>query len=203
MFGRDKEARSAGATAESGASPSENPDTGSVGKGAPTPKRKAQEAARKRPLVPNDRKEAKVRNRQAQQRERARMREALDTGEEKYLPLRDKGPQRRFVRDYVDARYNAGEYLIIAAFVFVLITFIPIPGLTFWILIAFWAMFAVVFVDGFLLYRRMKGLLIRKFGMAQPGTAWYAVTRSAQLRRLRLPKPMVKRGEYPNASQPN
>lgn len=200
MFGRNKEPQPAQATAEDESSSNENPETRNLGKGAPTPKRKSQEAARKRPLVPNDRKEAKARNREAQQRERARMRQALDTGEEKYLPLRDKGPQRRFVRDYVDARYNAGEYLIIAAFVFVLITFIPIPGLTFWILIAFWAMFAIVFVDGFLLHRRMKGLLTRKFGLVQPGTAWYAVTRSAQLRRLRLPKPMVKRGEYPDAS---
>lgn len=183
--------------AENGGSSDPDPQPGPQGKGAPTPKRKTQEAARKRPLVPNDRKEAKARNREAQQRERAKMRQALDTGEEKYLPLRDKGPQRRFVRDYVDARYNAGEYLIIAAFVFVLITFVPIPGLTFWILIAFWAMFAVVFADCFLLYRRMKRLLAQKFGDVQPGTPWYAVTRAAQLRRLRLPKPLVKRGEYP------
>lgn len=199
VFGRKKEAHPVPTMAENGASSDPDPQPGPQGKGAPTPKRKEQEAARKRPLVPNDRKEAKARNREAQQRERAKMRQALDTGDEKYLPLRDKGPQRRFVRDYVDARYNAGEYLIIAAFVFVLITFVPIPGLTFWILIAFWAMFAVVFVDCFLLYRRMKRLLLQKFGDIQPGTPWYAVTRSAQLRRLRLPKPQVKRGQYPVA----
>lgn len=174
-----------------------SPEAGRQGKGTPTPKRKTQEAARKRPLVPNDRKEAKARNRQAQQVERARMRRALDTGEEKYLPLRDKGPQRRFVRDYVDARYSVGEFLIIAAFVFVLITFIPVPGLAFWILIAFWVMFALVFLDGFMLHRKLKRLLTGKFGQVESGAAWYGVTRSAQLRRLRLPKPMVKRGEYP------
>lgn len=184
---------------ESGSSSNPDPDSEPQGKGAPTPKRKEQEAARKRPLVPNDRKQAKARSREAQQRERAKMRQALDTGDEKYLPLRDKGPQRRFVRDYVDARFNAGEYLIIAAFVFVLITFIPVAGLTFWILIAFWAMFVGVFIDCFLLYRRMKRLLPAKFGEIQSGTPWYAVTRSAQLRRLRLPKPQVKRGEYPDA----
>src|SRR3954454_2884040 len=74
-----------------------------IGKGAPTPSRKAQEAARKRPLVPNDRKEAAriQRSQSATARERARV--GMAAGDEKYLPARDRGVQKRFVRDYVDA----------------------------------------------------------------------------------------------------
>ncbi len=50
------------------------------------------------------------------------MRQALDTGDEKFLPLRDKGPQKRFARDYVDARFSLGEYLMFGALVFVIIS---------------------------------------------------------------------------------
>ena len=50
-----------------------------IGKGAPTPKRRAQEAARKRPLVPEDRKASKAAERQAVQDQRLKMRQALDT----------------------------------------------------------------------------------------------------------------------------
>ena len=72
-----------------------------TGKGAPTPRRKDQEAARKRPLVPNDRKAARDANRTAQADQRLKKREAMNTGDERYLPFRDKGPQKRFVRDFV------------------------------------------------------------------------------------------------------
>ena len=34
------------------------------------------------------------------------------TGDERHLPLRDKGPVRRFIRDYVDARFSIGEILL-------------------------------------------------------------------------------------------
>ncbi|MDN6679113.1 MAG: DUF3043 domain-containing protein, partial [Yaniella sp.] len=54
-------------------------------KGRPTPKRRDQEAANRRPLISDDRKVAKQQHKQAVAEERARMRRALDTGEEKYL----------------------------------------------------------------------------------------------------------------------
>ena len=34
------------------------------------------------------------------------------TGDEANLPLRDKGPAKRFIRDYVDARWNVGEFML-------------------------------------------------------------------------------------------
>ena len=71
-------------------------------KGRPTPKRKDAEAARIHPLVPKDRKEAKRAARAARNARFDAEQRALVTGEEKYLPARDKGAARRFVRDYVD-----------------------------------------------------------------------------------------------------
>jgi hypothetical protein len=58
------------------------------------------------PLVPEDRKAARLQSRSTAVEERARLREALNTGEERYLPLRDKGPNRRYIRQFVDARWN-------------------------------------------------------------------------------------------------
>ena len=68
-------------------------DTTTGGKGRATPTRAEQEAARKRPLVA-DTKEAKARAKAelAAQREKARV--GMAAGEDRYLPVRDKGPQR-------------------------------------------------------------------------------------------------------------
>ncbi len=171
-----------------------------MGKGAPTPKRKAQEAARKRPLVPEDRKASKAAERQAIQDQRTKMRQALDTGDEKFLPLRDKGPQKRYARDYVDARFSLGEYLMFGALVFVIISLI-VPASSeqmVYVLGGFWVMFLAVFVDVFILSRQLRKKLTEKFGGVERGTVWYGSMRSLQFRKLRLPKPLVKRGQYPS-----
>ena len=81
-------------------------------KGRPTPKRKEAEAANKRPLVPVDRKSAAKAAREAQRERREREYKAMQTGDERYLPARDRGPVRRYVRDYVDARYSLGEFFL-------------------------------------------------------------------------------------------
>ena len=60
-------------------------------KGHATPTRKEQEAARKRPLVPSDRRLASRQSRTQMQAARERARVGMANGEEKYLPARDKG----------------------------------------------------------------------------------------------------------------
>ncbi|MFQ4148967.1 DUF3043 domain-containing protein [Arthrobacter sp. LAPM80] len=175
-------------------------------KGVPTPSRKAQEEARKRPLVPNDRAAAKVAARDSRREEQARMRRALDTGEERFLPIRDKGPQKRYARDYVDARFSVGEYVMFAALAIVLLTLV-IPtrnadgtsnDAQLIVFGLFWVMVAGVAVDVWLMSRRLKRQIAAKFGSVDPGVIWYGSMRSMQFRRLRLPKPMVGRGEWPS-----
>jgi hypothetical protein len=170
-----------------------------AGKGAPTPSRAQQEAARKRPLVPNDRKEAakQARAKAAESRERARV--GMAVGDERYLPMRDRGPQKKYVRDYVDARFSVGEVLIPVMFAVILLTFIPDAAVQSIGILALWAFFLIAVADvvvlGFMLNRKLAA----KFGADKvERVRWYAAMRALQLRPLRLPKPQVKRRQYPS-----
>ncbi|MBT2498421.1 DUF3043 domain-containing protein [Agromyces sp. ISL-38] len=170
-----------------------------AGKGSPTPSRKEQEAARKRPLVPNDRKEAarQARAKSAAARERARL--GMAAGDEKYLPMRDRGPQKKFVRDYVDARFSIGEVLIPVMFAVILLTFVPSVEAQSIGIIALWAFFLVAVIDVVILGFLVRRKLTEKFGADKvERVRWYAAMRALQLRPLRLPKPQVKRGQYPS-----
>ena len=184
---------------EAGADDAASEATAKLGKGSPTPSRAEREAARRRPLVPNDRKEAakQARAKQAEARERARI--GMAAGEDRYLPMRDRGPQKKYVRDYVDARFSIGEVLIPVMFAVILLTFFPSPEVQTIGILALWAFFIVAIVDvvilGFLVTRKLKA----KFGEDKvERVRWYAAMRALQLRPLRLPKPQVKRGKYPS-----
>ncbi|MFN3707019.1 DUF3043 domain-containing protein [Microcella sp.] len=168
-------------------------------KGRPTPTRKEREAARKRPLVPDDRKRARAENRQRMAEARERAREGLARGEERYLPQRDRGPQRRYVRDYVDARTSFGEFMIPVMFLVIIATFLPSVDAQFIAIISLWGFFLIAIADSILLGYLVKRRLRKKFGddKVEKGVGWYAGMRALQLRVLRLPKPQVKRGEYP------
>jgi Protein of unknown function (DUF3043) len=175
-----------------------NTDSNS-GKGHATPTRKEREAANARPLVSGDRKVGNkaARAKMAEARDRARV--GMANGEEKYLQLRDRGPQRRYIRDYVDARFNIGEFMIPALFVIIILSFIDNPIIQVISVFALWGFFLVAVADcvvaGFLINRK----LVAKFGAdrLQKGNRWYAAMRALQLRLMRLPKPQVKRGNYP------
>ena len=174
-------------------------DSGSVGKGRPTPTRKEREAANLRPLVSNDRRAAAKESRAklAQSREKARI--GMAAGEEKYLPMRDKGPQRRWVRDYVDARFSVGEILIPVMFLVIVLTFVNNDLTQLIGILGLWLFFIIAVIDGVILGLTVNRKLAQKFGAehVQRGTRWYAAMRAMQLRVMRLPKPQVKRGQFP------
>jgi len=167
-------------------------------KGRPTPTRKEREAARKQPLVPSDRRLAarQSRDQQAAQRDRARI--GMARGEEKYLPARDRGPQKRFARDFVDARYSVGEVtlpLLAAAVIGSLV-----PAVANYAFIGIYALLLIVVADGIWLGQRIVTQLGAKYGKdkVERGIRWYSFMRAIQLRPMRLPKPQVKRGQYPS-----
>jgi len=167
------------------------------GKGRPTPKRREAEQARKaRVKAPRDRREAIRLQRQRARAERAKIHQAMLTGDERYLPARDKGPVRRFCRDFVDSRRTTGEFLLpyfLVIFVLMSIPVPPIPAVATYL----WLLALVVVpVDLILLGRRLKRELRRRFpDESHRGAVAYAVMRATQIRRLRLPKPQVKPGQ--------
>ncbi|GAA3587006.1 DUF3043 domain-containing protein [Klugiella xanthotipulae] len=171
-----------------------------AGKGHPTPSRKQQQAARARPLVVSDRKEANRASRAkvAEQRERARL--GMAAGDEKFLTARDKGPQRRWVRDYVDARTSIGEFMIPLMGLVLVMTFVPIPEFQVYSVLAIWGFLILAIIDTIVVGFILKKKLASKFGenSVQPGYRWYAAMRILQLRVLRLPKPQVKRRQFPS-----
>ena len=165
-------------------------------KGKPTPSRKQQQEARRQPLVPQDRKAAKEASRQALREERVKENIAMQTGDEKYLPIRDKGPQRRYIRDYIDSRFNLGDYMMIV----ILIVFVGglfLSNLQTITLSIMWGFLLLVALDVWLMWRGLKKHLIDKFGEVAPGSTMYAINRAIMIRRFRLPKPQVKRGQRP------
>jgi len=173
------------------------PETPS-GKGHATPTRKQKEEARKRPLVASDRTAARRNERAALQVQRERARVGMAAGDEKFLTSRDRGPQKRYVRDYVDARFSIGELLIPLMLIVIIFTFIPDPGIQSIGIIALWGFFVVAIIDvvvlGFVLTRKLG----QKFGTDRvEKVRWYAAMRALQLRLMRLPKPQVKRGQFP------
>jgi hypothetical protein len=172
------------------------------GKGRPTPTRREAEAARKAALKkPRNRKEAAAYRREKVRIERAKMQEALKTGDDRYLPAADKGPVRRFARDYVDARWSVMEFALPVLLVISLLgvvfsqAFLWLPGL---VNMLFLVMILAIAADWFVLTRGLKKAVAGKFpNEPAKGIGFYAVRRTMQMRRWRLPKPMVARGEKP------
>jgi len=173
-------------------------------KNRPTPSRREQESARRRPLVPTDRKAAAGQSRETARLARAKQRAALLSGEESALPARDKGPVKRFIRDAVDTRWNVGEFMLPVMVVALASFALPsiVPSSKAWaelmMLGLVYGLVAVGVLDSVLMWRRTKKQIIARFGEAPPrGSALYAVMRGFQMRRSRLPRPQVARGAKP------
>ena len=96
-------------------------------KNRPTPKRREVEKMKASPrLAPAATKEAKKFQKQQARVQRARQRDAYLRGEESALPPRDRGPVRRFVRDYVDSRRTVGEFFLPVIVLVLFMTVMPI-----------------------------------------------------------------------------
>ncbi|NHI16660.1 DUF3043 domain-containing protein [Microbacterium excoecariae] len=184
--------------AKNAASADDAPVEAPTGKGRPTPSRAEQEAKRLRPLVPNT-KEAKRAARADMRSRQERARVGMANGEDRYLGPRDKGPQRRFARDWVDAGWHLGEFLMPMMVVVIVLTFIPSTITQTWSFLALWAYILFVVADMIFLSSRVKKRAAEKFGAdkREKGLGMYAAMRSVQMRMMRMPKPQVRRGEYP------
>ena len=166
-------------------------------KGKPTPKRKDAESARKvSTLAPAHSKEEKARQKAAARAARLAQRAAYLRGDENALPLRDRGPVRRFVRNYVDSRRSIGEFFLPIIAIVLVVALVPHPAAAFvGVVLMYTVLFASV-IDGILLSRKIKREVIARFPSESfKGLGMYGWLRSTQMRRMRAPKPGVAAGE--------
>lgn len=167
------------------------------GKGRPTPSRKEAEAARMaRVRTPRTRKEQAAAARSSRFESSQKMREAMKTGDERYLPARDRGPLRRFTRDFVDSRFTLAELLLPLLVVTMVLGFVGNTQLAvfgnFFMTLLLVAVAANLIWLRFRLHRQVK----RRFpDESRSGLTYYAIVRAVQMRFLRMPKPQVRIGQ--------
>ena len=166
-------------------------------KGAPTPKRSEAQANRRQPYQPPaDRKTASKQSKQRSQADRLRRSQALQRGEDWALPAKDRGPVRALARDVVDSRHGFGEYyMLMVVFLFVLLV---LPGSSTKIIADFIvvALLLLIVVEGWFVGRKVKRLAAERYpGQSTRGVMMYTVVRGISMRRMRVPKPRVNRGD--------
>jgi len=175
----------------------EDPNAG--GKGRPTPSRKeAEAAARERARAGMDKKAAQKLLREKRTESNRRMREGLKSGEERFLPARDQGPVRRYVRNWVDARISVAEFVLPLLIAIMALQASGNPRLVTFSSGLWSAMILLLVVDILWIRFRLRRDLKAKFPDDDlKGTTFYALLRMLQLRFMRLPKPAVKFGQKP------
>jgi hypothetical protein len=171
----------------------EKPD----GKGRPTPSRREAEAAAKaRAKAPRTRKEIAAAQRAARTESSQKVRQAMKSGDERYYMARDKGPVRRFVRDFVDSRFSFVELLIPLLILVMVLGYsgnATLAGIGNTVMLG---TLLLVVVDILVMRWRLRRELARRFPDEDiKGTTYYAVMRSLQMKFMRLPKPQVKIGQ--------
>lgn len=179
-------------------------------KGKPTPKRKQQEARNFRPQVAGDKKAAKQRAKEARDRQFQREQLGLQTGQENLLPLMHRGAARRFVRNWIDARYTFCEWMVVAVLFLMLggilvsaffkdrNTSLMISNVS--MLLAY-AVLIIGAIEGVILTSIAARKAKAKFGTDKDfprGLRWYAFSRAILVRRWRSPRPQVRRGDEIN-----
>ena len=170
-------------------------ESATAGKGKATPSRKSQEAAHRKPLVGDRSADGRKAQRAAMQEDRRKAREGMMAGDDRYLTARDKGPQRRLARDVVDSRrFTIGELLFPGVLLSLVFETIKSPLVSIAVAFTLYALLLLMVLDVFLLTRKAKKLITAKYGAVERGISWYIAMRALQLRVMRLPKPVVKRG---------
>jgi len=167
------------------------------GKGRPTPSRKEAEAlARARAKTPRTRKELARAQREARASSSQQVRAAMKSGDERHYLPRDKGPVRRFCRDFVDSRFTFLDILFPLLIVSMILGYTGVErlvNLSSFLLLA--TLLMLLFDIVRLRFRLRRELAARFPDESTKGTTYYALSRALNPRFLRMPKPQVKIGQ--------
>ena len=165
-------------------------------KGRPTPKRSESQVKRGASLAPAKTRQEKRAAKEANRMQRLAQRSAYMRGEESALPARDRGPVRKYVRNIVDSRISVGEFFLPFIFIVLLVSITRNQTIAVLAILGMYLIMFVAIIDGWFLGRKIKKLVAAKFpNESTKGLALYGFLRSTQMRRMRAPRPNVKRGE--------
>jgi hypothetical protein len=172
----------------------------SAGKGRPTPRRREAQKRRTGPVAPppKNRREAYRRMREQGAERRNDAREGARTGDERYLSPRDRGPERRLVRDIVDSRRNAGVLFLASALVYFVGLVVPSPQVKAAITALWLTVLILLIVDSTVIGLRIRKLMRERYpdsSQKLSGLIFYGATRATMVRRWRSPKPVVELGD--------
>jgi len=157
-------------------------------KDRPTPTRKEAEAARRE----------RMNTTLSKKQSRAAASRQSRSERMKTISAREAVPEKVLMRDYIDARFNLGEFLLPSVVVILAVTLLGSywPVVTLIATMAMYLFIIGVFLDGYLMWRGFKKVLAKRLPKASPkGLLMYGMTRSTQIRRFRSPAPRIKRGE--------
>lgn len=188
-------------------------------KGKPTPKRLDQEIKRGVVRDPNAATPAQIRQREKElkksmtkeewkahkkevrEENRARNREMqakIDSGDERYLMERDKGEERRFIRDWVDSQRFFNNYVMPMALVLLIVMLIGtwLPRVAAALSLVSLLFIVTIFIEGIIIGIRANRAVRAKFPEVNTGFSlgMYAFSRATQPRNWRSPKPRVALG---------
>jgi len=173
-------------------------------KGRPTPKRSVAEKRRAPVPAPTNRRDAARLSRQQSAVKRNEARKGLVAGVESQLPARDRGPIRRYVRDWVDCRRTLAEFLLPLVFLFFVPLLFGTARAKQWFSAALDIVVIVIFLELATMLVLLRRALDREFpkgGPGRKGAMGYGAMRLAAVRMFRLPKPAVRRGGEPRPIQ--
>ena len=162
--------------------------TAAAKKARPTPSRREAELARRQRVHRTlNKKEARA---ETSQQNRAQRMRAVNA--------RESAPEKALLRDYVDSRFNIGEFLLPSLVLVLAASFLGrvLPNITLITTLIMYAFILAVLLDGYLIWRGFKKVLAARMPNAPTrGLLMYAVNRSIQIRRFRMPTPRIKRGD--------
>jgi hypothetical protein len=121
----------------------------------------------------------------------------MDAGDDRVLMPRDRGPVKAYIRDVVDSRPHLMGLFMPLAVVVLISVLLPIPSVQQYLSLFSLVVLMVMVVEGVTLGIRVTKQARARFPNEQIsglGTGWYAFTRASQIRKLRVPKPRVRRG---------
>ena len=165
--------------------------------GVTTPKRQSSGRRVGEP-APSNRREAYRHMKDRQRAERAEATAGMRAGDERYLLARDRGPERRLVRDIVDSRRTVGTWFFAGAIIVLIGSSTRMPVQVQVAANVLWAVLAIsVIADSVLISRKIKKLVRERFPKTNQrlgSLSLYGAMRGLTFRRMRVPKPQVEIG---------